>query len=35
MTTTAKASRVIPANAAEVWETLTSREGMRVYMMGA
>jgi uncharacterized protein YndB with AHSA1/START domain len=26
---------VIPANEAEVWETLTSREGMKVYMMGA
>lgn len=30
-----KASRVIPANEAEVWETLTSREGMKAYMMGA
>ncbi len=30
-----KASRVIPANQAEVWETLTSREGMKAYMMGA
>jgi uncharacterized protein YndB with AHSA1/START domain len=35
MTATAKASRVIPANEAEVWETLTSREGMKAYMMGA
>ena len=35
MTATAQASRVIPANPAEVWETLTSREGMKAYMMGA
>jgi uncharacterized protein YndB with AHSA1/START domain len=35
MTATAQASRVIPANEAEVWETLTSREGMKAYMMGA
>jgi uncharacterized protein YndB with AHSA1/START domain len=35
MTATARASRVIPANPAEVWETLTSREGMKAYMMGA
>ena len=35
MTATAKVSRVIPANAAEVWETLTSRDGMKAYMMGA
>jgi uncharacterized protein YndB with AHSA1/START domain len=35
MTATAKASRVIPANEAEVWETLTSEEGMKAYMMGA
>ena len=35
MTATARASRVIPANPAEVWETLTSREGMKTYMMGA
>jgi uncharacterized protein YndB with AHSA1/START domain len=35
MAATAKASRLIPAGPAEVWETLTSREGMKVYMMGA
>jgi uncharacterized protein YndB with AHSA1/START domain len=35
MTATAQASRVIPASEAEVWETLTSREGMKAYMMGA
>jgi uncharacterized protein YndB with AHSA1/START domain len=35
MTTTAQASRLIPAQPAEVWETLTSREGMKAYMMGA
>jgi uncharacterized protein YndB with AHSA1/START domain len=35
MTATAQASRVIPAEPAEVWETLTSREGMKAYMMGA
>jgi uncharacterized protein YndB with AHSA1/START domain len=35
MVATAKASRVIPANPAEVWETLTSREGMKAYMLGA
>ena len=35
MAATAQASRVIPANKAEVWETLTSREGMKAYMMGA
>jgi len=35
MTARVKASRVIPANRAEVWETLTSREGMKAYMMGA
>jgi uncharacterized protein YndB with AHSA1/START domain len=35
MTATAKASRVIAAEPAEVWETLTSREGMKAYMMGA
>ncbi|THD61996.1 SRPBCC domain-containing protein [Phenylobacterium sp.] len=35
MTATAQASRVIPANEAEVWETLTSQEGMKAYMMGA
>lgn len=35
MTAKVKASRVIPANRAEVWETLTSREGMKACMMGA
>jgi uncharacterized protein YndB with AHSA1/START domain len=35
MTAKVQASRVIPANEAEVWETLTSREGMKAYMMGA
>ena len=35
MTATAQASRVIPAKPAEVWETLTSRKGMKAYMMGA
>ena len=35
MTETAKASRVIPAEPADVWETLTSRDGMKAYMMGA
>ena len=35
MTTPAQASRIIPAQPAEVWETLTSREGMKAYMMGA
>jgi uncharacterized protein YndB with AHSA1/START domain len=35
MTATAQASRVIPADPDQVWETLTSREGMRAYMMGA
>ncbi len=35
MTATAQASRVIPADPGEVWETLTSREGMKAYMMGA
>ncbi|HEX3365811.1 SRPBCC domain-containing protein [Phenylobacterium sp.] len=34
MSATVKASRVIPANEAEVWETLTSREGMKAYMVG-
>jgi uncharacterized protein YndB with AHSA1/START domain len=29
MTATAQASRVIPADADEVWKTLTSREGMK------
>ena len=31
----ATASRVIPAAPEDVWETLTSREGMKAYMMGA
>lgn len=35
MTTPAQASRIIPAQPAEVWETMTSREGMKTYMMGA
>lgn len=35
MTAKAQASRVIAANEAEVWETLTSREGMKTYMMGS
>jgi uncharacterized protein YndB with AHSA1/START domain len=35
MTATAQASRVIPAEPDQVWETLTSREGMKAYMMGA
>ena len=35
MTATAQVSRVIPAKAEDVWETLTSREGMKAYMMGA
>ena len=35
MTAMAKASRVIPADPDEIWETLTSREGMKAYMMGA
>ena len=32
---TAQASRIIPAKPADVWQTLTSREGMKAYMMGA
>jgi uncharacterized protein YndB with AHSA1/START domain len=35
MAATAQVSRVIPAERTEVWETLTSREGMKAYMMGA
>jgi len=35
MTATAQASRMIRAKPAEVWETLTSRKGMKAYMMGA
>ena len=35
MTATAQVSRVIPAKADEVWETLTSKAGMKAYMLGA
>lgn len=35
MTATAQVSRLIPASPERVWKTLTSREGMRQYMMGA
>ena len=35
MTATAQVSRVIPAKAEDVWETLTSKAGMKAYMMGA
>lgn len=35
MTATAQASRLIPADPQAVWETLTSREGMKAYMLGA
>jgi len=35
MTTQAQVSRLIPASPDRVWETLTSREGMKAYMMGA
>ena len=35
MTATAQASKVIPAKPDEIWETLTSRKGMKAYMMGA
>jgi uncharacterized protein YndB with AHSA1/START domain len=35
MTATAQVSRLIPAKADEVWETLTSKAGMKAYMMGA
>jgi uncharacterized protein YndB with AHSA1/START domain len=35
MTATAQVSRTIPADPDKVWETLTSREGMKAYMMGA
>jgi uncharacterized protein YndB with AHSA1/START domain len=35
MTATAQVSRTIPAKADEVWETLTSKDGMKAYMMGA
>ena len=33
--TTAQVSRVIPAKPDEVWETLTSKDGMKAWMMGA
>lgn len=32
---TATVSRLIPAHPAEVWETLTSRDAMKEFMMGA
>ncbi|RAK60078.1 SRPBCC domain-containing protein [Phenylobacterium hankyongense] len=32
---TVQVSRLIPAQAADVWRTLTSREGMKAYMLGA
>ncbi len=32
---TAEVARVIPASPEEVWKTLTSKEGMKAYMMGA
>jgi uncharacterized protein YndB with AHSA1/START domain len=35
MTATAQVSRVIPAKPDQVWETLTSKAGMKAYMMGA
>lgn len=35
MTATAQVSRIIPAKAEDVWETLTSKAGMKAYMMGA
>lgn len=35
MTATAQVSRTIPAKADAVWETLTSKAGMKAYMMGA
>ena len=35
MTATAQVSRVIPAEPDKVWETLTSKEGMKAYMLGA
>ena len=35
MTATAQVSRVIPAAAEAVWETLTSKAGMKAWMMGA
>lgn len=35
MTATAQVSRVIPAEADKVWDTLTSKAGMKAWMMGA
>jgi uncharacterized protein YndB with AHSA1/START domain len=35
MTGQAQASRMIPADPQRVWETLTSKAGMKAYMMGA
>src|SRR5687768_7298997 len=35
MTATTQVSRTIPAEPDKVWETLTSKEGMKAYMMGA
>jgi uncharacterized protein YndB with AHSA1/START domain len=35
MTATAQVSRVIPAKSDKVWDTLTSKAGMKAYMMGA
>lgn len=35
MTDSVKVTRVIPAEADRVWQALTSREGMKAYMMGA
>ena len=35
MTATAQVSRTIPAKPDEVWETLTSKAGMKAWMMGA
>ena len=35
MASTAQVSRVIPAKAEDVWRTLTSKAGMKAYMMGA
>jgi uncharacterized protein YndB with AHSA1/START domain len=35
MAATAQVSRIIPAKVEDVWETLTSKAGMKAYMMGA
>jgi uncharacterized protein YndB with AHSA1/START domain len=35
MTATAQVSRLIPAKADKVWDTLTSKAGMKAWMMGA